>query len=247
MSSSGLPPTCGSTSLDAAGKHLRSVLLLGRKRPLRHGQRYPDGTKRRHRHKPGGRSHRSGVRVRARIEAAIRKRDHESLPDRLSEIEHAGLGGLPARAWDGIKAHLIPREQCKLAMVNGYINVALGGSHGAALRKLEHQEQLQRSHDAFLAWEKERKIKAKQVNRERRAATRGRTIAAIVELGLHHGEQGVGFRSIARKYRITQASLRRLHERLSEINFFSEAAWEYRVDESGQLSSGSESESDCDE
>ena len=52
---------------------------------------------------------------------------------------------------------------------------------------------------------------------------------------LGRGEPGVGYKSVSKKYRITQPSLRRLEERLREDDFFSEVGWEYNVIDSGLL------------
>ena len=51
----------------------------------------------------------------------------------------------------------------------------------------------------------------------------------------------VGYKSISRKYRITQPSLRRLEERLFEDDFFSQVGWEFNVMDSGLLT-GSDTE-----
>ena len=70
------------------------------------------------------------MKVRRRIEAARgweAERDREALPDRLEEIQEAGLGGLPSGVWRPIQDHLAPKEQARLAAVSGYINNALGG------------------------------------------------------------------------------------------------------------------------
>ena len=84
------------------------------------------------------------MKVKLRIEAARAlkaARDREALPDRLQEIEEAGLGGLPSGVWRPIQDHLDPKDQSRLAAVSGYINNALGGSEGARLRKEEHERQ----------------------------------------------------------------------------------------------------------
>ena len=70
------------------------------------------------------------MKVRRRIEAARgweAERDREALPDRLEEIQEAGLGGLPSGVWRPIQDHLAPKDQARLAAVSGYINNALGG------------------------------------------------------------------------------------------------------------------------
>ena len=54
------------------------------------------------------------MKVRRRIEAARgweAERDREALPDRLEEIQEAGLGGLPSGVWRPIQDHLAPKDQ----------------------------------------------------------------------------------------------------------------------------------------
>ena len=78
------------------------------------------------------------MKVRLRIEAARAReaeRDREALPDRLEEIEEAGLGGLPSGVWRPIQDHLDPKDQARLATVNGYINNALGGGRRGTVPK----------------------------------------------------------------------------------------------------------------
>ena len=73
------------------------------------------------------------MKVRRRIEAARgweAERDREALPDRLEEIQEAGLGGLPLGVWRPIQDHLAPKDQARLAAVSRYINNALGGQKG---------------------------------------------------------------------------------------------------------------------
>ena len=73
------------------------------------------------------------MKVRRRIEAARgweAERDREALPDRLEEIQEAGLGGLPSGVWRPIQNHLAPKDQVRLAAISGYINNVLGGEKG---------------------------------------------------------------------------------------------------------------------
>ena len=63
-----------------------------------------------------------------------------------------------------------------------------------------------------------------------------RQAAAVIELELGRGKHGVGFRSIARKHKITVAGLRRLHSNLEQDHFFAREGWEYNVLDSGWLS-----------
>ena len=79
------------------------------------------------------------------------------------------------------------------------------------------------------------------MDRNRWATYKTRQCAAIVDLVLHRGEHMVGYKSISRKYRITQPSLRRLEERLFEDDFFSQVGWEFNVMGSGLLT-GSDTE-----
>ena len=84
------------------------------------------------------------MKVRQRIEVARgweAERDREALPDRLEEIQEAGLGGLPSGVWRPIQDHLAPKDQARLAAVSGYINNALGGAEGARFRKEQHERQ----------------------------------------------------------------------------------------------------------
>lgn len=186
------------------------------------------------------------MKVRRRIEAARgweAERDREALPDRLEEIQEAGLGGLPSGVWRPIQDHLAPKDQARLAAVSGYINNALGGGEGARLRKEQHDRQ--NAPESWGEWHKRRRQERKQVDRNRRAAYKTRQCAAIVDLVLHRGEHMVGYKSISRKYRITQPSLRRLEERLFEDDFFSQVGWEFHVMDSGLLT-GSDTETSSD-
>ena len=83
------------------------------------------------------------------------------------------------------------------------------------------------------------------MDKNHRAAYRTGLCAGLVDLVLHRGEHMVGYKSISRKYRITQPSLRRLEERLVEDDFFSQVGWEFNVMDSGLLTdSDTESSSD---
>ena len=186
------------------------------------------------------------MKVRRRIEAARAReaeRDREALPDRLEEIQEAGLGGLPSGVWRPIQDHLAPKDQARLAAVSGYINNALGGREGARLRKEQHDRQ--NPPESWGEWHKRRRQERKQVDRNRRAAYKTRQCAAIIDLVLHRGEHMVGYKSISRKYRITTPSLRRLEERLFEDDFFSQVGWEFLVMDSGLLT-GSDTETSSD-
>ena len=100
-----IPPVYGSTCHHLAGETLYFVPVLGRKWPLKRGQRYKDGRKHGHRHKRKWGRRRAMVKVRRRIEAVRAweaERDREALPDGLEEIQEARLGGLPSGVWQPI-------------------------------------------------------------------------------------------------------------------------------------------------
>ena len=59
----------------------------------------------------------------------------------------------------------------------------------------------------------------------------------MIELVGGHGREGVGYKSLARKYGISQPSLRRVHDTLSDQGFFENPGWEHEVLDSGWLSS----------
>ena len=66
----------------------------------------------------------------------------------------------------------------------------------------------------------------------------------MIELEGGRGRQGVGFKSIARKYGISQPSLRRVHGIFLEQGFFNNQGWEHDVLDSGWLSSDTVSSSE---
>ena len=91
--------------------------------------------------------------------------------------------------------------------------------------------------------EADRLRRLRAVARARRATEKIRMTAAIVDLQLHRREQGVGFKSIARKHSVAACRLRRLDGRFMEDGFYSTPGWEFEVLESGEIT-GTESPSD---
>ena len=63
----------------------------------------------------------------------------------------------------------------------------------------------------------------------------------MIELHCGHGAQRVGYKSMARKYGISQPSLRRLHARFLEDGFSNTPGWEMEVMDSGLLSDDTDS------
>ena len=160
------------------------------------------------------------------------------LAQRLDQVHDVWLPGLPQAVFWAIIDRLTPREQARLAGVNGFMNNALGGTKGARLRKEQHEEQ--NPPMSWEEWEARNRRKMKEINREEKAHYKLRISAAIVELMLRRGQPGVGYRSISRKFNVPQPALRRLETRLFEEGFFQDPDWQHNVLESGLLT-GSDS------
>ena len=63
----------------------------------------------------------------------------------------------------------------------------------------------------------------------------------VVELEGGRGLPGVGYKSMSKKWRISQPSLRRLHGRFLEEGFFKNPGWEMEVIDSNLLSDTTDS------
>ena len=107
----------------------------------------------------------------------------------------------------------------------------LGGLEGSRRRHVQYTE----------AWDWERKRADKQKKRKRSHRRKTRQAAAVIELEGGRGLPGVGYKSMSKKWRISQPSLRRLHGRFLEEGFFKNPGWEMEVINSNLLSDTTDS------
>ena len=157
--------------------------------------------------------------------------------DKLARVMHDGLMGLPLDILDHI-VHLVLQHGhvvgAALASTCTFFYSKMGGLEGPHQRRVEHIE----------AWDRQQRQAARARKRQWSHSRRTRQAAAIIELQSRKGQQGVGYRSMARKFGISIPSLRRLHSRFIENGFFLQQDWEMNVLESGLLFDDTDSSND---
>ena len=88
---------------------------------------------------------------------------------------------------------------------------------------------MRRQHVQYIeAWDRERKRADKEKKHKQSHSRKIRQAAMVIELEGGRGRQGVGFRLMARKYGISQYSLRRLHRRFLDEDFLRARAEKWR-------------------
>lgn len=151
------------------------------------------------------------------------------MTDAQKNIAQEGILCLPANVIFQILSSYGIRGACRAALVCRGFNRALGGTYGSGDRLAQqiHKDQL-----AEQALEKEAKAREQSsralvdAGRERTADPRLRMTAAIISLRQSHGQHGIGFRTVAVRFRVSQRELRYIYGELMADRFFMERDWE---------------------
>ena len=144
----------------------------------------------------------------------------------------------------GIPQDILLRIVQIVEQVDNFFGTALASTCQFFYSRLGGVEGSRQRHTQYIeAWDRERKRADREKRRKQSHSKKIRQAAAVIELEGGKGRKGVGFKSMSRKYRISQPSLRRLHDRFLEQGFFKNPGWEHEVLDSGWLSSDTVSSS----
>ena len=212
------------------------IVLLGTKRKR---GRDEQGKKRRHRKKEGytGPKHRAGRKVQERRQRAALAAHPPLQPFREGVIPPPAPPPSPRlpRGWGELPCDILMgiigagcqgkndgfKIMCAMAPVNKAWREATGNKEAARRRvaRLRAQRDRARRHQA-------------------RRGEKNRWVNGLRALKGAQGRQGVGFRSVAKNFGLTQAGLRRLDARMQEDGYYREERWWEGMHDSGVITAG---------